>query len=51
MNIVIVGCGTVGTSICYHLMEEHHNITVVDSSLTLKSIRGKGNASQLLQMR
>ncbi len=33
MNIVIVGCGTVGSSICAQLMEEHHNITVVDTSM------------------
>ena len=30
MDIVIVGCGTVGTAICAQLSREGHNITVID---------------------
>lgn len=32
MNIIVVGCGTVGAAICAQLAEEGHNITAVDSS-------------------
>ena len=31
MDIIIVGCGTVGSAICSQLSHEGHNITVVDS--------------------
>ena len=30
MNIIIVGCGTVGDAICRTLVKEGHNITVID---------------------
>ena len=30
MDIVIIGCGTVGSAICAQLSREGHNITVVD---------------------
>ena len=30
MNIIIIGCGTVGSAICAQLSKEGHNITVVD---------------------
>ncbi|MBO4868568.1 MAG: Trk system potassium transporter TrkA [Clostridia bacterium] len=32
MNIIIVGCGTVGAAICAQLSKEGHDITVVDSN-------------------
>lgn len=32
MNIVIVGCGTVGAAICMQLVKEGHDITVIDES-------------------
>lgn len=32
MNIVIVGCGSVGSAICTQLCREHHNVTVVDEN-------------------
>ena len=30
MNIIIIGCGTVGSAICMQLSKEGHDITVVD---------------------
>ena len=37
MNIVIVGAGTVGTAICTQLINENHNLTVVDSRQSVLS--------------
>ena len=37
MNIVIVGAGTVGTSICTQLIKENHDITVVDERQSVLS--------------
>ena len=31
MNIIIIGCGTVGADICRHLVREGHNVTVIDN--------------------
>lgn len=42
MNIVIVGTGTVGASICAQLVSESHNITLVDTnSVVLTEISNK----------
>lgn len=35
MNIIIVGCGAVGSAICSQLTQEGHDITLVDQSSTV----------------
>lgn len=31
MNFIVVGCGRVGSELCYHLFKSGHNVVVVDS--------------------
>ena len=30
MNIVLIGCGTIGKTVLEHASKEKHNITIVD---------------------
>ena len=32
MNIILIGCGTVGNAICQGLVNEGHNVTVIDNN-------------------
>ena len=32
MNIILIGCGTVGNAICQGLVDEGHNVTVIDNN-------------------
>ena len=32
MNIVLIGCGTIGKNIVEHISKEKHNLTIVDSA-------------------
>jgi trk system potassium uptake protein TrkA len=32
MNIILIGCGTVGNAICHSLVNEGHNVTVIDNN-------------------
>lgn len=42
MNIIIVGCGQVGSTLAEQLNEENHNITVVDTDMNaLRSVTGR----------
>lgn len=58
MNITIVGCGKVGSAIAIKLIEENHNITVIDTNpekishiteeLDVLGIVGNGSSSEVL---
>ena len=60
MNVVVLGAGTVGTSIAELLCQEHHSVTVIDSNparvqainerLDVRAIVGSGSqATSLFQ--
>ena len=59
MNIIIVGCGKVGTALTEQLLREDHNITVVDtdrealdslvSSLDVQPVYGNGTTYRVLK--
>ena len=59
MNIIIAGCGKVGTALAYKLAEEGHNLTIIDTSaeriqhiseeLDIMGIIGNGSSIAVLE--
>ena len=58
MNIIIVGCGKVGTTLAQQLRQENHNITVIDTdrerlesvvgAMDIQGIHGNGTSYRVL---
>ena len=59
MNIVVVGCGKVGFSLAEQLVQEEHDVTIVDSDeealhragdqLDVMTVRGNGVSAATLR--
>lgn len=59
MNIIIVGCGKVGDALAHKLLDEGHNITVVDTNaakiqhiteeIDVMGVVGKGSSIAVLE--
>lgn len=59
MNFIVVGCGRVGSELCYHLFKSGHNVVVVDSKKEAfnrlhpdfrgRTLEGEGLAESVLE--
>jgi trk system potassium uptake protein TrkA len=59
MNFIVVGCGRVGSELCYHLFKRGHNVVVVDSKKEAfnrlhpdfrgRTLEGEGLAESVLE--
>jgi trk system potassium uptake protein TrkA len=59
MNFIVVGCGRVGSELCYHLFKSGHNVVVVDSKKDAfnrlhpdfrgRTLEGEGLAESVLE--
>ena len=45
MNVIVCGCGDVGSSIVSYLFREGHQVSVIDSDVDMLKKNGKRNGS------